>query len=158
MMLGFSSIYREGFETVLFLQALVLDAGTWIVLQGVALGMAGVVIVGILTFKLQKRLPYKKMLVWTGILIGGVLLIIVGNTIHVLQAVRWMTFTPVQGVELPYWLGLWFGLFPTWEGFGSQIAAAVFVIGSYYLAEFQHRRERARRTAQHVDVTAQAAE
>ena len=158
MMLGFSSIYREGFETVLFLQALVLDAGTWIVLQGVALGMAGVVIVGILTFKLQKRLPYKKMLVWTGILIGGVLLIIVGNTIHVLQAVRWMTFTPVQGVELPYWLGLWFGLFPTWEGFGSQIAAAVFVIGSYYLAEFQHRRERAQRTAQHVDVTAQAAE
>jgi high-affinity iron transporter len=158
MMLGFSSIYREGFETVLFLQALVLDAGTWIVLQGVALGMAGVVIVGILTFKLQKRLPYKKMLIWTGILIGGVLLVIVGNTIHVLQAVRWMTFTPIQGLEIPYWLGLWFGLFPTWEGFGLQIAAAVFVIGSYYLAEFQHRRERARRTAQHVDVTAQAAE
>jgi high-affinity iron transporter len=87
-----------------------------------------------------------------------VLLIIVGNTIHVMQAVRWMTFTPIQGVEIPYWLGLWFGLFPTWEGFGFQIAAAAFVIGSYYLAEFQHQRERARRTAQHVDVTAQATE
>jgi len=40
--LGFSSVYREGFETVLFLQALVLEAGLMTVLQGVALGMAGV--------------------------------------------------------------------------------------------------------------------
>ena len=33
VMLGFSSVYREGFETVLFLQALVLEAGAWTVLQ-----------------------------------------------------------------------------------------------------------------------------
>ncbi|MEM7343212.1 MAG: FTR1 family protein [Chloroflexota bacterium] len=145
MMLGFSSIYREGFETVLFLQALVLDAGTWIVLQGVALGLVGVAIVGFFTFRLQKRLPYKKMLVLTGILIGGVLLIIVGNTIHIMQAVRWMTFTPIQGLDIPYWMGLWLGLFPTWEGIIAQVAAATFVIGSYYLAEYQHKSSRASR-------------
>jgi len=144
-MLGFSSIYREGFETVLFLQALVLDAGTWIVLQGVALGLAGVAIVGVFTFRLQKRLPYKKMLILTGILIGSVLLIIVGNTIHVMQAVRWMTFTPVQGLDIPYWMGLWFGLFPTWEGIIAQVAAAVFVIGTYYLAQYQHKLTRSSR-------------
>ena len=40
--LGFSSVYREGFETVLFLQAMTLEAGAWTVLQGVALGFAGV--------------------------------------------------------------------------------------------------------------------
>ena len=34
VVLGFSSVFREGAETVLFLQALVLDAGTWIVVQG----------------------------------------------------------------------------------------------------------------------------
>ena len=34
--LGFTSVYREGFETVLFLQALTLEAGAWTVLQGVA--------------------------------------------------------------------------------------------------------------------------
>ncbi|MCK6629234.1 MAG: FTR1 family protein [Anaerolineae bacterium] len=156
--LGFSSVYREGFETVLFLQALILDAGPWIVLQGVALGLAGVAIVGVFTFKLQKRLPYKKMLVWTGILIGAVLLIMVGNTVHVLQAVGWMTITPVHGLTLPYWLGLWFGLFPTWESFGFQLTAAVFVIGSYYLAEYQHHRERALRTAKRAEVTSQIVE
>ena len=30
VLLGFTSVFREGAETVLFLQALVLDAGTWI--------------------------------------------------------------------------------------------------------------------------------
>ena len=42
VVLGFTSIYREGFETVLFLQALVLESGTLPVLEGAALGLAGV--------------------------------------------------------------------------------------------------------------------
>ena len=56
MALGFTSIYREGFETVLFLQALVLDAGLLVVLQGMVAGLLAVSIVGVLTFSLQKRL------------------------------------------------------------------------------------------------------
>jgi hypothetical protein len=36
--LGFSSVYREGFEVVLFLQNLQLQAGTPTVLEGVAIG------------------------------------------------------------------------------------------------------------------------
>ncbi|HET7092272.1 MAG TPA: FTR1 family protein, partial [Thermomicrobiales bacterium] len=47
-MLGFTSVFREGAETVLFLQALVLDAGTWLVVQGVVLGLAGTAVVGVL--------------------------------------------------------------------------------------------------------------
>jgi high-affinity Fe2+/Pb2+ permease len=49
VLLGFTSVYREGFETVLFLQALVLESGIWVVLQGVALGMAGVLGIGYIT-------------------------------------------------------------------------------------------------------------
>ncbi len=71
VLLGFTSVYREGFETVLFLQALVLESGAWIVLQGVALGLVGVLGVGYITFRLQSRLPYKQMLVVTGVLIGA---------------------------------------------------------------------------------------
>ena len=37
--LGFTSVFREGFETVLFLQALQLSSGTGIVLAGVSLGL-----------------------------------------------------------------------------------------------------------------------
>lgn len=138
--LGFSSVYREGFETVLFLQALVLDAGPAVVMQGVALGLLGVAVVGFFTFHLQSRLPYKRMLVITGILIGGVLLVMVGNTVHTMQAVGWLSITPIGSISLPYWMGLWLGIFPTWETISGQSAAAVFVIGSYFLAEYQQKQ------------------
>jgi high-affinity iron transporter len=142
VLLGFTSMYREGFETVLFLQALVLDAGTTVVLQGVAVGAVAVLVVGALTFKLQARLPYKKMLVWTGVLIGLVLVMMVGKTVHVMQAVGWVGITPIQGVTLPYWAGLWLGLYATWQGIIMQIGAAVFVVGSYYLAEGMQTKRR----------------
>ncbi|MEM9775686.1 MAG: FTR1 family protein, partial [Chloroflexota bacterium] len=140
--LGFTSIYREGFETALFLQALFFEAGPSIVLQGVGLGLIGVAAAGVFTFLLQRRLPYMKMFMVTAVLIGAVLLIMVGNTIHVMQRVGWMSVTPIRWLDIPYWMGLWFGLFPTWEGIGFQFGAGVFVIGSYYLAEYLKERER----------------
>lgn len=139
--LGFTSVYREGFETVLFLQALVLDAGIWPVLQGTALGLACVFLAGWLTFKLQSRLPYKRMLVWTGVLIGVVLLIMVGNTVHVMQVVGWLPVHPIRWLTLPYWVGMWFGTYATVEGLVLQGAAAVFVIGSYLAAEALSKRK-----------------
>jgi high-affinity iron transporter len=143
-MLGFTSIYREGFETVLFLQALVLEGGPAVVLGGTALGLLGTLLVGIVVFALQARLPYKKMLIVTGVMIGFVLLTMVGNTTHILQVVGWLPIHPIRWLTLPYWAGLWFGLFATWEGVALQTAAAAFVIGSYVLAEhLQHRRVRA---------------
>src|SRR3954466_15586233 len=78
--LGFTSVYREGFEVVLFLQSLQLQAGTGTVLEGVGLGLAGTAVVGLLTFWLHHKLPYKKMLVLTGILLGVVLVVMVGGT------------------------------------------------------------------------------
>jgi len=142
VILGFTSIYREGFESVLFMQSLVLEAGLGIVLQGVALGLLGVAIVGVITFSLQRKLPYKKMLVVTGVMIGFVLLTMVGNTVHVMQVVGWLPITPVIGLNLPLWMGQWFGLFATWQGIIMQIVAGAFVIGSYFLAEHFHHQRR----------------
>ena len=68
--LGFTSVFREGFEVVLFLQNLELQAGTATVLEGVAIGLAATAVVGVLTFWLHHKLPYRKMLVLTGVLLG----------------------------------------------------------------------------------------
>ena len=143
VLLGFSSIYREGFETVLFLQALVLEAGTATVLGGVAVGLAGTLLVGLLVFVVQAKLPHKKMLTFTGILIGAVLLQMVGNTVHVLQVVGWLPIHPMELLTplLPYWTGMWLGLYATWEGILLQFAAGAFTIGSYFLAERMHKHE-----------------
>ena len=80
VLLGFTSVYREGFEVVLFLQTLQLKAGSAVVLEGVALGLAGTAVVGVITFWLHHKLPYKKMLVATGVLVGIVLVVMIGGT------------------------------------------------------------------------------
>jgi high-affinity iron transporter len=138
--LGFTSVFREGAETVLFLQAMVLDAGTLVVLEGVALGLVGVAIVGALVFYLQAKLPHKKMLIITGFMIALVLVTMVGNTVHVLQVVGWAPITPIENLVLPYWTGVWLGLYATWEGIIAQVIAVVFVVGSYFAAEWSHDR------------------
>jgi high-affinity iron transporter len=132
--LGFSSVYREGFEVVLFLQNLQLQAGTGTVLEGVAIGLAGTAAVGGATFLLQQRLPYKRMLVVTGILLGVVLVVMVGGSARTMQDVGWLSSTPM-GVRFPGWWARWFELVPTWETVGAQVLAAGVVIGSYFAAE-----------------------
>jgi high-affinity iron transporter len=120
---------------VLFLQALVLEGGIPVVLVGVIGASLAVALAGMVVFRLQKNLPYMKILIITGILIGTVLLQMVGSTIHVLQVVGWLPIHIIQWLDLPYWLGTWFGIYATWEGLGFQFATMVFVVGSYYLAE-----------------------
>src|SRR5438105_11456940 len=79
ILLGFTALYREGFEVVLFLQTYHLRFGGGVVLQGALLGIALSAIVAVLTFVLQQKLPYRKMLITTGILLGVVLLVMVGE-------------------------------------------------------------------------------
>ncbi|GAB4112380.1 MAG: FTR1 family protein [Roseiflexaceae bacterium] len=138
--LGFASVYREGFETVLFLQALVLESGIAVVIVGTLAGLIGTLAIGLVVFRLQARLPYMKMLVVTGILIGAVLLQMVGNTVHIMQVVGWLPIDPIRWLIFPTWVGFWFGLYATWEGILFQAAAAIFVIGSYFLAEHMQKR------------------
>ena len=134
ILLGLTSVYREGFETVLFLQSLELSAGTATVVEGAGLGLAMVLAVAVLTFALQRKLPYKKMLIVTGVMIGFVLVVMVGQTARTMQGTGWLPITPLQ-FDPPYWASLWFGVYPTWETVGAQVAAMVFVIGSYFLAQ-----------------------
>jgi high-affinity iron transporter len=142
VLLGFSTVYREGFETVLFLQALELNSGLAVVLEGVALGGAAVLAVAVATFVLERKLPYRKMLIVTGVLLTVVLMIMMGKTVRIMQGVGWVPITPID-VDPPYWTGIWLGIFPTVETLLAQLGGGVFVIGSYFVAErLKHRRRR----------------
>jgi high-affinity iron transporter len=144
LLLGLTSVYREGFETVLFLQNLQLSAGTGATVLGVGFGLAATTVVGVLTFALEQKLPYKKMLIATGVLIGLVLGIMVGTTIHNLQGLGWIP-TSATGFQLDLAWGRWLGLYANWEGIGGQLGALAVVYGSYALARGlqKHRRRRA---------------
>ena len=136
ILLGFTSLYREGFEVVLFLQTYRLRLGGGVVLQGALLGLALSALVAILTFVMQQRLPYRNMLITTGILLGGVLLVMVGEQAQEMQLAHWISTTPVPWLVslIPDWAGLWFAIFPTYETLIAQLIAAIIVIGSYYAA------------------------
>lgn len=140
-LLGFSAIYREGFEIVLFLQSLRLEVGSFPVLQGVAVGLLLTSIVAVLTFIAHKRIPYKKMLIATGVLLGVVLVVMVGEEVQEMQLAGWIPTTEV-GVPLPDWAGVWFAAFPNVEGLVAQALAALFVIGSYLIVERNKRSHR----------------
>src|SRR5258705_3858154 len=136
VLLGFTSLYREGFEVVLFLQSYHLRLGGGVVLKGALLGMMLTAMVAVLTFVLQQRLPYRKMLIVTGILLGVVLLVMVGEQAQEMQLAHWISTTPINALRplIPTWMGLWFSIFPTVETLTAQSLAAGVVVGSYFLA------------------------
>src|SRR5215212_4306779 len=98
-LLGFSAIYREGFEIVLFLQSLRLAVGSFPVLQGAAIGLFLTSIVAVLTFVAHQRIPYKKLLIATGVLLWVGLVVMVGEEIQEMQLAGWLPTTEV-GVPL----------------------------------------------------------
>ncbi len=129
-MLGFTAIYREGFEVVLFLQDLRLKAGSGLVLSGAGIGLALTAVVAALTFAAHRRLPYKQMLILTGVMLAGVLLVMVGESAQELQQAGWLPSHHI-GLPIPAWMGVWFATFPTVEGLAAQVAAAATLLGSY---------------------------
>jgi high-affinity iron transporter len=137
-LLGFASLYREGFEVVLFLQSYYLKLGGRVVLGGAALGLLFSGTVAGLTFVAHRRLPYRKMLILTGIMLGVVLLVMVGEQAQEMQLAHWISTTQIVWLArwIPDWLGLWFSVFPTAETLIAQLVAAVVVIGSYFATRY----------------------
>src|SRR5438445_10394505 len=137
VLLGFTSLYREGFEVVLFLQSYHLRLGGAVVMKGALLGIVLTGMVAVLTFVLQQRLPYRKMLITTGMLLGVVLLVMVGEQAQEMQLANWISTTPIPWLahSTPAWMGLWFAVFPTYETMAAQFLAALLVIGPLYVAK-----------------------
>ena len=117
------------------------------------IGLALTTMVAVLTFALQWRLPYKRMLVLTGIMLGGVLLVMVGENITEMQPGGGSGWIPDASIanhlpawavahvgtdpawlHWPDWLNTWFSIYPDWFSLSAQILALVFVVGSFYLA------------------------
>ena len=76
------------------------------------------------------------MLILTGLLLGGVLLVMVGEQAQEMQLAQWISTTPIRPLVpvLPAWVGLWFSVFATVETLAVQALAAFLVITSYLAA------------------------
>jgi high-affinity iron transporter len=151
--LGFTAVYREGFETVLFYQALALYAKgleVWIVAGAAAAAIAlGGVAYAIL--KLGRKLPIRP------ILIGGASILLLlsvsfaGNAVRSFQEGAVIGVTPIDGdwARLPIFVAEITGIHPTVEGIAVQSALlTVYVLGAGWVFWLRPRRQRALREAQ----------
>jgi len=135
-LLGFTSVFREGFEVDIFLQNVRLQIGDLHVFLGSAFALVLIGITAYFTFIAHQKLPYKKMLVFTGVLLGFVLEIMVGEQVNEMQLAHWLP-THTLPIHIPAWMGMWFSLYGNWETILAQLFAAVFVLGSYYIVQFK---------------------
>jgi high-affinity iron transporter len=145
--LGFTAVYREGFETVLFYQALALFAQgleLWVVLGAVTAAIA-LGAVGYSILKLGRRLPLKPMLVGGASVLLLLSVAFAGNAVRSLQSADLLAAHPVSWPRLPVFLAELTGLHPTVQGlFVQGLLLAIFVAGALWVFALQPARRRRR--------------
>ena len=133
--LGFTSVYREGFEVVLFLQNLQLQDGSGTVLEGVAIGLAATAVVGVLTFWLHAQAavpadadPHRR---------PGRRRARGDDRRHRAELRRArLAAAPRHALQRAAVAGRWFEIYPSGRRWPPRSLAAAFVVGSYYAAEY----------------------
>ena len=147
VMLSFFTVYREGFETVLFYQAMLSYAKHMelYVVLGLVLGIAVITAVALLIIKLGKRLPLRVLFGLTMGLGAYMSVAFLGNAIREFQDVGYLPTTPVFGLvpRLDINVASMTGIHPTLESIvGQIILLSVYAIGSLYVLVIQPRKKK----------------
>jgi len=137
---GFLTVYREGFETTIFMQSLLLEGSTSSVLLGVLAGFLFIGTVGTLIIVFGAKLPYRKLLVVTGVLVVSIMVTFLGSAVRLFQTIGWLPVHPLRGLHIPNWTGVWLGIYPSWEGLLIPPLALVYVASAWLYLKFTVRR------------------
>jgi high-affinity iron transporter len=146
VMLSFFTVYREGFETVLFYEAMLGFAKYMEVYVGLGFVIGIGVLLGIyyVTRKIGKRLPLK-MLFGLTMGVGAYLSIaFLGNAIRELQTLDILPFTSLLGIipRLDINMAKMTGIYPTLETLiGQIILLGVYLTAASYVLVVRPKRE-----------------
>jgi high-affinity iron transporter len=136
VLVGFTAVYREGFETALFYQSLwSFGAGLGrYVLLGLGLGLVALAAVSWAIFRLGRRLPVKHFMSVAVALIMATSVAFLGNAVHALQSADLVAYTPLTSwPRPPIFLSQATGYWPTAQTVLAQAALASFyVLGALY--------------------------
>jgi len=151
MALGFTAVYREGFETVLFYQALLLFAQgleLWVALGALA-AVAALGAVAYAILRLGRTLPLKPMLLTGASILLLLSVAFAGNAVRSLQGADMVAATPVHAgwARPPVFVAELTGIHPTRESLLVQaVLLAIFLAGALWtfawLPARRRRRER----------------
>jgi high-affinity iron transporter len=146
--LAFFTVYREGFETVLFYQAMLSFAKYMelYVIAGMFLGLAVIIGVAILINRLGRRLPLRVLFALTMGIGAYMSIAFMGNAVRELQELGIVPTTPLVGVvpRLDINLATMTGIHPTLESIIAQfVLLSIYLIGSLYILVLKPRRQKA---------------
>lgn len=158
MLVGFTAVYREGFETALFYQALWSfgsGLGTW-VLAGLAAGLVALAAVAFAMFRLGRRVPVKQFMNIAVACVMVTSVTFLGNAVNALQAGDLIAYHRLDNwPHLPIFLSQVTGYWPTLQSVVAQIALSlIYISGALYVLVIKVRRGRRTSTAAHAMVGA----
>ena len=149
VLLGFTAVYREGVETVLFYQALFFITErleVW-VLVGFVIGVVVLLAIGAAMLYVGVRVPTRVFLGVAALIIMFLSIAFLGNGVRELQEAGVLQITSLVGTfpRLNRFVAEFTGLHPTVETLTAQVALLlIYLAGAFYAFWVLPRREQAR--------------
>src|ERR1700709_1474375 len=138
--LAFLAVFREGAETVLFINALAGAEGGWsaALFAGLGAATAGLGVLFYFINLIARKLPLRPLFIITSAFLFAMAIKFIGEAVQEFQEQSILPFTKLKGVS---WLDM-FGLNPTLEALSAQLLVIVFALATYSVGA---RRSRVRR-------------
>jgi len=134
---SFLAVYREGFETMLFYQALLGASGALdVVLGGFAVGCFALALLWVAMHRVGMRVPITQFFLVTGVLLYALAVIFAGQGVAELQEGSVIGVTPVAGVPTIPWLGI----FPTVQTLAAQGTLLLLAMGALVVLALRRAR------------------
>ncbi len=143
--LAFLAVFREGAETVLFINALATTEGGWGVGLFAGLGAAtlGLVVLFYFINLIAQKIPLRPLFIITSAFLFAMAIKFIGEAVQEFQEQAILPFTELKGVS---WLSA-LGLNPTLEALSAQLLVIVFALATYSVIQRNNRLSRADKAA-----------
>ncbi len=127
--LAFFAVFREGAETVLFIQALAASEGGWSagLFAGLAAATVGLAVLFYFINMIARRIPLRPLFIMTSAFLFFMAIKFLGDALVEFQEQNFIPFTEVKGGE---WLAA-LGLNPTVEALSIQFLVILAALATY---------------------------
>lgn len=137
---SFMVVFREAFESILFLQAIGLEtqAGDQ---SSIGFGvLAAFALIGLIAFiflKYSQKIPVRLLFRYSSWIITLLAVILIGKGVHAIQEAGWL---PITG--FPFSIKIdWLGIYPTMESVISQMVLLGVLMALYYISNHRLKLE-----------------
>ncbi len=138
--LAFLAVFREGAETVLFINALATAEGGWTAGLFAGLGAATIGLVVLFYFinLIAQKIPLRPLFIITSAFLFAMAIKFIGEAVQEFQEQSMLPFTELKSAA---WLGV-IGLNPTVEALSAQLLVIVFALATYSVVQRNSRLAR----------------